>query len=236
MTTDAFGRTVWQLTAAALAPAHARNAAAGLLRLGDFSGRLTRHAQQRHEAPPSAAGGGRRPVDGVFVDLPALRLPRDGRSASQGTPWELPGEVTDDIVKHRLLLRLDASRWRPDTRGVDFLTGDGPPRMDMRESKMTLSLQDALSTGALRLRATVRRARTPSHDGIWRDTLTGASKLGLPGGGRLDRSCGRSFGSWTRKGAPAHVFDQRLLGPAADSRFIRLQPGRNVSLTARYSN
>lgn len=108
MTTHAFGRTVWQLTAAALAPSHERNAAAGLLRLGDFSGLLTAPA--------------------------------------------------------------------------------------------------------------------------------GATKLGLPGGGRLDRSWGRSFGSGTRKGAPAHVFDQRLFGPAPDSRFIPLQPGRNVSLTARYSN
>lgn len=462
-----------------------RNAAAGLLasgtlRLGSFSGLLTLHAERRHEAPPPAAQGGATPVDGVIVDLPALRLPRapvdpddrhlftsgaahlnlrwrlspqwslavramaesfqsdlrrhqpytapmqrDGRSASLGTQWELAGEVTDGVVKHRFLFSLDASRWRADTKGVDFLNGEGPIRVDIRESKTALSLQDELSTGPLRLRFAVQRARTPTHDEIWRDNLTGAIKqpnnfmpvsgtnwdagllyqiqptlavyagtqrateasqvlagqevdgmpippsitrqvqaglklgsadrrlsatlevfrirqsafklsnfantllpgrssdgvefeligrphprvdlslglsrlrtidqiaqgnqlvdavasqipqrsmhllssislgdvigqdnrlgiafhaasstligypyypalaLGLPGGGQLDVSWRSSFGAWTVKGALTNVFDQRLFGPAADTRFIPLQPGRNFSLTAGYAN
>ena len=63
-----------------------------------------------------------------------------------------------------------------------------------------------------------------------------ALALSLPGGGQLDLSWSGSFGAWTVKGALANVFDQRLFGPAADSRFIPLQPGRNLSLTAGYSN
>jgi iron complex outermembrane receptor protein len=462
-----------------------RNAAAGLLgsstlRLGSFSGLLTVHAERRREAPPPAAQGGSTPVDGVFVDLPALRLPRVpadpedrhlftsgaahlnlrwslspqwgltvramaqsfqsdlrrhqpftppmqryGRSASLGTQWELAGELTDGVIKHRILLGLDASGWRSDTKGVDFLAGDGPIRIDIRESKTALSLQDELSTGPLRLRVAVQRARTPLHDETWRDNRTGAViqstgflpvsgtnwdagllyqlhptlavyagtqrsteaslvlpgqeadgmpippsttrqvqaglkltsadrrlsatlevfrirqsafklfnygstllpgrssdgleleltgrphprvdlslgfshlrtidqvaqgdqfmdavasqiprrslhllssirlgdvigqdnrlgiafhaasstlvgypyypalALGLPGGGQLDLSWNGSFGAWTVKGALANVFDQRLFGPAADSRFIPLQPGRSISLTASYTD
>ncbi len=100
-------------------------------------------------------------------------MQRDSRSASLSTQWELVGEVTDGVLKHRLLLGLDASRWRSDTKGVDFLAGNGPIRIDIRESKAALLLQDEMSAGPLRLRVSVQHARTPTHDETWRDIRTG---------------------------------------------------------------
>lgn len=63
-----------------------------------------------------------------------------------------------------------------------------------------------------------------------------ALDLVLPGGGQLDLSWSGRLGSWALKGSLVNVFDQRLFGAAADSRFIPLQPGRSVSLAATYSN
>jgi iron complex outermembrane receptor protein len=59
---------------------------------------------------------------------------------------------------------------------------------------------------------------------------------GLPGGGQLDLSWQGLFGNWTMKSAIANVFDQRLFGAASDTRYIPLQPGRSISLTATYSS
>jgi len=190
-----------------------RNAAAGLLgsstlRLGNFSGLLTLHAERHHDAPPPAAQGRSTLVDGVFVDLPALRLPRvpadpDDRhlftsGAAHLTPrwalaprWDLTVRALAEVFHNDLRRHqphtapmqrngrsagLDASRWRSDTKGVDFLTGEGPIRIAIRESKTALSLQDELSIGPLRLRLALQRARTPTHDEIWRDNLSGAIK------------------------------------------------------------
>jgi len=350
---------------------------------------------------------------------------RNSRSAGLNTQWGLLGEVADGLVTHRILLGLDASRWRSATNGVDFLGGDGPIRVDIQESKAAVLLQDELSAGPLRLRVAVQRARTPSHRETWRDIATGAVErslvylpvsgtnwdagllyqlwptfavyagsqqateaslvqpgqlndgqsippsttrqvqaglklsttdrrlsatfeafrirqstfkllnyasdllpgrssdglefeltgrpvpyvdlslgfsylrttdqvtvgdqfvtsrasqipqrsmyllsririgdvigqdnrlgvafhaasatligypyypplaLGLPGGGQMDLSWEGVFGSWGIRGSMANVFDQRLFGPSADSRFIPLQPGRSISLTATYAN
>lgn len=59
---------------------------------------------------------------------------------------------------------------------------------------------------------------------------------GLPGGGQLDLSWQGMFGNWVIKSAMANVFDQRLFGTSADTRYIPLQPGRSISLTATYSS
>jgi hypothetical protein len=59
---------------------------------------------------------------------------------------------------------------------------------------------------------------------------------GLPGGGQLDLSWQGMFGNWTVKSAMANVFDQRLFGASADTRYIPLQPGRSISLTGTYSS
>jgi len=89
---------------------------------------------------------------------------RNSRSLNTSMQWSLQGELNHGSVKHRLLLGLDASRWRAVTRGVDIQDGGGPLQVDIRESKAALLLQDELSAGPLRLRAAVQRARTPTHD------------------------------------------------------------------------
>jgi hypothetical protein len=94
------------------------------------------------------------------------------QSSGLSTQWGLIGELTDGPLKHRLLFGLDASHWRADTHGVDFLNGAGPIRIDISESKTAVLLQDELSVGPLRLRLAVQHARTPSHHEIFRDNTT----------------------------------------------------------------
>ena len=89
---------------------------------------------------------------------------RDSRSLNTSTQWSLQGELSHGTVKHRVLLGLDASRWRAVTNGVDIQDGGGPLKVDIRESKAAVLLQDEMSAGPLRLRAAVQRARTPTHD------------------------------------------------------------------------
>ena len=98
---------------------------------------------------------------------------RANRSTGLSTQWGLVGDVTDGQINHRFLLALDASRWRSDTRGVDFVDGKGPIRIDVYESKMGVLLQDELSVGALRLRLALQQARTPTHRETTRDNKTG---------------------------------------------------------------
>jgi len=89
---------------------------------------------------------------------------RNSRSLNVSTQWGLVGEISHGAIKHRVLLGLDASRWRAVTDGVDIQDGGGPLKVDIRESKAALLLQDEASIGPLRLRAAVQRARTPTHD------------------------------------------------------------------------
>jgi iron complex outermembrane receptor protein len=89
---------------------------------------------------------------------------RNSRSRNVSTQWGLVGEIGHGVVKHRVLLGLDGSRWRAVTNGVDIQDGGGPLKVDIRESKAALLLQDEVSVGPLRLRAAVQRARTPTHD------------------------------------------------------------------------
>ncbi len=352
---------------------------------------------------------------------------RNSRSLNVSTQWGLVGEIGHGLVKHRVLLGLDGSRWRAVTDGVDIQDGGSPLKVDIRESKAALLLQDEVSAGPVRLRAAVQRARTPTHDefrqrlgngleiaprnylpvdainwdagllyqlrptlafyvgaqetteanltlpeeqqnndgapippsvtrqiqaglkfstanrqlagtlevfrirqsnfkllntfdfvisagrasdglefelsgrpvpridlslgftylrtidgaggdllvdtqaaqvpsrslyllsrirlddGFARDSHVGLAfraasstlvgfpyyrpaNITLPGGGQLDLSWDGAFGSWTVKAALQNVFDQRLFGPSADTRFIPLQPGRSISLTASYTD
>jgi iron complex outermembrane recepter protein len=89
---------------------------------------------------------------------------RNSRSRNASTQWGLLGEIGHGGIKHRVLLGLDASRWRAVTNGVDIQDGGGPLKVDIRESKAALLLQDEVSAGPLRLRAAIQRARTPTHD------------------------------------------------------------------------
>ncbi|HET7862943.1 MAG TPA: TonB-dependent receptor, partial [Burkholderiaceae bacterium] len=89
---------------------------------------------------------------------------RDSRSLNTSAQWSLQGELSHGTVKHRVLLGLEGSRWRAVTNGVDIQDGSGPLKVDTRESKAALLLQDEMSAGPLRLRAAVQRVRTPTHD------------------------------------------------------------------------
>jgi outer membrane receptor protein involved in Fe transport len=90
-----------------------------------------------------------------------------------GAQLGLAGEVDHDVVKHRLLLGLDAGRWRSRTDGVDLLDGLGLLDVDIQERKMALLLQDELSAGPLRLRAGLQYARTPQRDEVRRRSASG---------------------------------------------------------------
>jgi iron complex outermembrane recepter protein len=90
-----------------------------------------------------------------------------------GAQLALAGEVTHDVVKHRVLLGLDAGRWRTRTDGVDLLDGLGLLNVDIQERKMALLLQDEVSAGPLRLRAGVQYARTPQRDEVRRRSASG---------------------------------------------------------------
>lgn len=104
---------------------------------------------------------------------------RANRSMGLSTQWGLEGEVTHGLIKHRLLLAMDASHWRSDTRGVDLLDGKGLIRIDVSESKTAVLLQDELSVDALRLRLAVQQARTPLHRETTRDNKTGGVSSAL---------------------------------------------------------
>lgn len=90
-----------------------------------------------------------------------------------GAQLALVGEVEHDVVRHRVLLGLDAGRWRSRTDGVDLLDGLGLLDVDIQERKMAVLLQDELSAGPLRLRAGLQYARTPQRDEIRRRSATG---------------------------------------------------------------
>jgi iron complex outermembrane receptor protein len=80
----------------------------------------------------------------------------------------LTGEIRQDNIKHRLLLGLDAGGWRTLTDGVDLLDNQGLLNVDIHERKLALVLQDEVTTGPLRLRASVQHARTPQREEIRR--------------------------------------------------------------------
>lgn len=100
---------------------------------------------------------------------------RDSHSLNTSAQWSLQGELSHGTVKHRVLLGLDASRWHAVTNGVDIQDGGGPLKVDIRESKAAVLLQDELSAGPLRLRAAVQRARTPTHDEVRQRLGSGAA-------------------------------------------------------------
>ena len=56
----------------------------------------------------------------------------------------------------------------------------------------------------------------------------------LPGGGQLALSLGGEAGPWSITTSLRNVFDQRLFGPAADTRYLPLLPGRSLVVTATY--
>lgn len=60
------------------------------------------------------------------------------------------------------------------------------------------------------------------------------SQVVLPGGAQLDLSWLRSAGPWSFDASLRNVFDRTLYGTASDTRYIPLQPGRSLSLTATY--
>ncbi len=60
------------------------------------------------------------------------------------------------------------------------------------------------------------------------------SQVVLPGGAQLDLSWLRSAGPWSFDASLRNVFDQTLHGTASDPRYLPLQPGRSLSVTATY--
>jgi iron complex outermembrane recepter protein len=153
------------------------------------------------------------------------------RSAAAG----LLGTSALQLGNFNGLLTLHAERHR-DTPPPAAQGGSTPE--DGGESKAALLLQDEMSAGPLRLRVSVQHARTPTHDETWRDIRTGTvqqSMAFLPVSG-TNWDSGVLSDAWAVKGAMVNVFDQRLFGPAADARFIPLQPGRSISLAAAYTH
>jgi outer membrane receptor protein involved in Fe transport len=59
-------------------------------------------------------------------------------------------------------------------------------------------------------------------------------QLNLPGGARLDLSLDRVVGPLTLGVFVRNVFDRQTYGPLSDPRYLPLEPGRSVGLTAVY--
>jgi iron complex outermembrane receptor protein len=98
---------------------------------------------------------------------------RRAQGLNAGAQLGLVGVVDHDVLRHRVLLGLDAGGWRTRTGGVDLVDGLGLLDVDIRERKMAVLLQDEISAGPLRLRAGLQHARTPQRDEVRRRSASG---------------------------------------------------------------
>jgi iron complex outermembrane receptor protein len=79
----------------------------------------------------------------------------------------LAGDVVTGPVRHQLLLGLDLSHWRMRLVDADLETGGaaGLGRVDVRDVKRELLVQDQLRLGPLRARLAVQASRVPIYEG-----------------------------------------------------------------------
>ncbi|HET7865477.1 MAG TPA: TonB-dependent receptor [Burkholderiaceae bacterium] len=99
---------------------------------------------------------------GVGIDAAVVRRISWWNNALQ---WGLVGDVDTGLVRHKLLLGVDISDWR--LRFIDMPDIPGAPplqlRVDSRDVKRELLLQDQVRYGDLRVRLAAQVARVPDY-------------------------------------------------------------------------
>jgi outer membrane receptor protein involved in Fe transport len=107
-------------------------------------------------------------IEGLRADLRRLQpfnVPqqRQNEAWNAAMQWGVVRDFSTGPARHQLLLGFDLDRARTVQNGInaDVSIGDSGVTIDTLEFKQAVLLQDQVSLGGLRLRASVQRSRTP---------------------------------------------------------------------------